>query len=413
MKYFVFAILVIIIGSCASRKKNIYEWRGKDRSGIYQETDLLKEWPADGPEEIWAVEEIGNGFGSPVFVDDLFFITGEIDSMATLFCFNLEGKKQWQSEFGKEWIATFPGSRSAPTIAGDLIYVGTGFGNLYCLEKENGEIVWSTDFDKDFSGIPILNGHSEAAVVKGDKVFWTPGVKEYNVVALDRFTGEVIWSHPGHRERAAYNPSSLIVLAQRTIFVTFSAYQLMGFDTGSGELLWSHEQNSYPLDKRSIGYGDTHANSVIYDNGSIYYAAGDGNRGVKLDLAEDGSEITEVWINPEFNSFMGGIVKIGNYLYGSGNSNRELTALDAATGQLTDSLKIGSGAIIAADDLLYYYNQRGEMKLVSYDQGKLQEISSFKITRGTKQHFSHPVIYRGVLYQRHGQVLMAFDIRKV
>jgi len=185
---------------------------------------------------------------------------------------------------------------------------------------------------------------------------------------------------------------------------------LLFLATGTGELLWSHEQDNYPLDKRTIGYGDSHANSVIYDNGSIYYAEGDGNCGVKLDLSEDGTEITEVWRNPGFDSFMGGIVKIGNYLYGSGTSKRWLKAIDATSGELSDSLKIGSGAIIVADDMLYYYNQQGDMKLISYDNGKMQEISSFKITKGTKEHFSHPVIYRGVLYQRHGKILMAFDI---
>jgi hypothetical protein len=60
--------------------------------------------------------------------------------------------------------------------------------------------------------------------------------------------------------------------------------------------------------------------------------------------------------------------------------------------------------------MLYYYNQRGEMKLIIYDAGKLKEISSFKITKGTQHHFSHPVIHKGVLYQRRGQALMAFDI---
>ncbi len=53
---------------------------------------------------------------------------------------------------------------------------------------------------------------------------------------------------------------------------------------------------------------------------------------------------------------------------------------------------------------------RGEMKLVSYDEGTIEEVGSFKITRGNKEHFSHPVIRQGVLYVRHGDVLMAFDI---
>jgi hypothetical protein len=40
----------------------------------------------------------------------------------------------------------------------------------------------------------------------------------------------------------------------------------------------------------------------------------------------------------------------------------------------------------------------------------IREVSSFRITRGTKEHFSHPVIHNGVLYQRRGDALMAFDI---
>ncbi|MGA2405684.1 MAG: hypothetical protein ABSF81_02910 [Bacteroidales bacterium] len=79
---------------------------------------------------------------------------------------------------------------------------------------------------------------------------------------------------------------------------------------------------------------------------------------------------------------------------------------------MTDSLKVGSGAIIAADNMLYYYTQKGDLMLLSYNQGKIEKVSSFRIKQGTLQHFSHPAIREGVLYQRHGNTLMAFDIRK-
>ena len=59
--------------------------------------------------------------------------------MEILFSFNLKGEKQWQTTLGREWTKSFPGSRSAPTIAGDLIYVGTGLGNLYCVNRVNGK----------------------------------------------------------------------------------------------------------------------------------------------------------------------------------------------------------------------------------------------------------------------------------
>jgi hypothetical protein len=62
--------------------------------------------------------------------------------------------------------------------------------------------------------------------------------------------------------------------------------------------------------------------------------------------------------------------------------------------------------------MLYYYSHKGEMNLVSTEDGKMSKISSFRIKEGSMQHFSHPVINKGILYQRHGNVLMAYDIRK-
>jgi outer membrane protein assembly factor BamB len=76
---------------------------------------------------------------------------------------------------------------------------------------------------------------------------------------------------------------------------------------------------------------------------------------------------------------------------------------------------IGDGfvsPVFDADNMLYYYTLKGDLILLSFDQGKMQEVSSFRIKNGNLQHFSHPVINKGILYQRHGNVLMAFDIRK-
>ena len=412
MKNICLFVLSLIILSCSTHKTDLYQWRGENRMGIFKEQNLLKEWPANGPKELWVVEGIGDGYGSPTITDKEIFITGAIDSTATLFCLDFNGNIQWKVPFGKEWVVNYPGSRSAPTVVDDLIYVGSGMGNLYCMKRSDGEVVWQKDFDADFQGIMPRFGHSEATVVDGDKVFWTPGGAEYNVVALNRFTGKLLWSNKGFSERSGYNPGNLIELPLRKIFVTFSAYHLMGFDAETGEMLWSQEQTNTKPEERQPGIGDTHSNGVIYEDGNIYYAAGDGNGGVKLHLSEDGSTIEEVWRNPEFDSYMGGIVKIGDHIYGSGTSKKEFKSIDINTGEVSDSLKLGWGAVISADDMLYYYSQNGKLSLVSYtNDGKLSEVSQFKITRGAREHFSHPVIHNGVLYQRHGQVLMAFDIK--
>jgi outer membrane protein assembly factor BamB len=407
----IFLISLLFI-SCNTKKSEIYQWRGEDRKGVFEAANLLKSWPENGPEEIWFTEGLGDGYGTPTITDTEIFVTGAIDSIATLFCLNLDGTKRWQAPFGKEWIKSYAGSRSQPTVVDDFIYVGSGMGNLFCLKRENGDVLWSKDFTNDFNGIYPRFGHSEAALIDGDKVFWTSGGKTHNVVALNRFTGELIWTNKGHGERSGYNPGTLIELPSRKIFVTFSAYNMMGFDTETGELLWTHAQDNTPLDKRQPGQGDTHSNCVVFEAGYIYYAAGDGNCGVKLQLSEDGTAIKEVWRNAGFDSYMGGIVKIDKHLYGSGTTKKQLKSIDADTGEICDSLKLGWGAVIASDDRLYYYSQNGTLNLISYDdKGKLTEQGQFIITRGTKEHFSHPVIKDAILYQRHGQSLMAFDIK--
>lgn len=410
--YILVIATVAVLGCKRSGDASIHEWRGRDRAGIYYEKGLLKKWPESGLKELWTIDDTGDGFVSPVFAGQYFYITGETDSVTSLYCYNLKGELQWKTDLGREWMKSHPGTRSAATIAGDLIYTGTGKGNLYCVNRKNGKILWSKDLVKDFQGVLPLHGHSEAALVCGDKVFWTPGGKKYNVVALNRFTGDLIWQNRGFGERSAYNSPKLIRLQSRNIVAAFSAYHLMGFDAETGELLWSHEQDNYPPEKRTLGYGDTHSNTLLYDNGSIYYVEGDGNCAVRLDLSADGSTIKIIWRNKRMDGFMGGVVKIGDYIYSSASSSPNLFSANIATGMLVDSVRAGSGALIAADNMLYYYTQKGEMILFGYDNGKLTRISSFRVLRGNSPHFAHPVINDGNLYIRHGKVLMAFDLNE-
>ena len=398
--------------SSLNQKPQIYEWRGENRSGIYNETGLLTTWPDEGPELVWEYEGIGNGYGSPVFTPEGMYIMGEIDSLAYLFAFDPEGQLMWKSDFGFEWVKNYNGSRSAPTIVDSLIYVTSGLGNLYCFERTSGKKKWSVDMINDLHGVFPLFGFSESVIIEDEKVFCTPGGKDTNVVALNRFTGDLIWISKGAGQRPGYNSPQIIQLKERNVLVNFTAYELMGHDTKTGELLWVHNQDNVKPEERKPGMGDTHSNTIIYDDGYIYYAAGDGNGGVKLALTEYGDSIKEVWRNIDFDSYMGGIVKIGNYLYGCGTAKKDFKSINAETGEIGKILKIGSGAVIAADSMLYYYNWAGEVMLITQDPMNMEVVNKFRMKKGQKEHFAHPVIHDGKLYVRHGNVIQAFDIKK-
>lgn len=417
MKNFKTLLLIAIIAliySCNStteQEPKVYDWRGEGRLGIYPDTELLKVWPEEGPELLWENNEIGFGYGSPTFTENHFFIQGEIDTIGYLFKFDLDGNLIWKKEYGIEWVKNYRGSRSAPTIVDSLVYVNSGFGDIICFNQETGEKKWDVSMINDLHGTLPLFGHSENLITEDDKIFLLPGGKDTNIVALNRFTGELIWKNKGVGERPGYNPPQIIKLAKRNVLVHFSAYEMLGLDTKTGELLWVHAQDNVPLEKRKPGMGDTHSNTVIYENGFIYYVAGDGNCGVKLELSEDGSEITEVWRNVDFDSYMGGVLNIGDYLYTCGSKKPTFMSLNKNTGEIACTLKIGSGAAIYADGLIYYYNRKGNVMLIDPNPADMNVISKFKITKGQNEHFSHPVIHNGVLYIRHAEHFAAYKIK--
>jgi outer membrane protein assembly factor BamB len=402
-------LLLLLYGNIGAQ--TVSQWRGADRRGIYRETSVQNFWPPEGLALAWTNEEIGNGFGSPSFQDDQIFICGEIDTTAYLFALNLKGKILWKTAFGKEWTRSFPGARMTPTIYQGLIYVSSGLGNLACIELKSGMLKWLVKRE-ELHGVTPMHGHSESPVVEGDVVYFTPGGTDTNVVALNRLTGKIIWTCKGTGERPAYNSPLLIKSGERSILIVFSAYSLLGIDAKTGELLWVHEQVNTTVAERKPGNGDTHSNTVWFDDGFIYYIAGDGNGAVKLAIKDKGRAISQVWRNPTVDNYMGGFILAGEKIYTCSDSRKSLLCLDAKTGNITDSLKCGSGAVISDSKMLYYYNQKGDINLINPDKGKMEIVSFFRVPKGTKEHFAHPVIDHGNLYIRHGRALMAYPLKK-
>jgi outer membrane protein assembly factor BamB len=370
-------------------------------SSIRNEEGLLKSWPKNGPELLWKYENIGNGYSSPVFTSDGIFVTGEIKGVGYLFAFDSKGTFQWKQEYGKEWSDRFPGSRSTPTVVNNLIYVCSGLGNISCFDSENGNKKWSVEMINDLNGTNIIYGYSMSPVVDEDLLFCSPGGEESNIVALNRFTGEVVWVSKAKGELPGYGSPIIVKLPTRKILVAFTEYALLGLDTKDGKLLWSHKLSDY---------GEIPCNQPIYEAGYIYYVAGAGNGAGKLKLSDDGTTISEIWINEDFDTYFGGFCKVGNFIYGSSQNQRVWKSLDTNTGKETGELDFNKGASISANGMLYFYNERGQMGLVKPNGGKPELISSFKIDQGTREHFAFPAINKGKLYIRHGNVLLAYNI---
>jgi len=352
---------------------------------------------------LWTFEGLGQGFSSPVVHDEFLYTTGMIDGTGYLFKIWPYGEIMYKKPYGPEFTESWYGTRGSPVVAGDKVYVISGHGKLVCFNKTNGRILWSKDFFRDFDGKNIEWGINETPVVDGDIVYATPGGRKFNLVALERHTGELVWSSRGLGELSAYCSPLLFAHNGRKILATHTASHLIGLDAATGKLLWSMSQpNMYSV----------HANTPIYHNGELFYFSGYGQGGGKLRLSQDGSDASVVWKTGKLDSRIGGAVLVDGYIYGSGDQNREWMCLDWETGrQVYASEEIAKGTVIYAEGMLYCYSERGELALVEATPDGFELVSETRVTQGSAQHWAHLMIHDGILYVRHGDALVAYKIK--
>lgn len=397
----VLILSVLLMSVFANAQTNI-QWRGTDRSGIYHETGLAEKWPAEGPTLKWHFDGLGDGHSSVAIDSDKIYVTGMKNAKGILYVLDLNGKLVNQKEYGQEWSESYPGTRSTVTINDRKIYLISSMGDLLCFDQENLDIIWQKNILNTFDAKNIGFGLNEAALIIDNMVIATPGGVNNNIVALDKETGDLIWTSAGAGESSAYCSPLYIADQQVPQIVTLTASHILGVDVKTGKTLWTY---STPT-KYSI-----QANTPVYGNGMILSSCSEGQGTVMLRLVNGGRGIEEVWKQNQLDNKMGGLVKIGNYVYGSGDKKRSWYCLDWNTGEIKYQQPGGPGNIIANNNMLYCYNEQGEVILAKATPEKFDEVSRFKVTMGTAQHWAHTVIYKGVLYIRHGDTLMAYNIK--
>jgi outer membrane protein assembly factor BamB len=400
----ILTVFVIILVSC-SESNELSQWRGPDRNGKYLSTGLMKEWPDGGPSTLWSYEGLGAGHGSVSVAGDHLFVLGMPDTIGVIYSFDLQGNLIWKKEYGPEWHTNYKGPRSTPTIIGELLYFVSGQGVAICMDKKTGEVMWKVDMFERFGSQKTPWGIAESPLIDGDRIILTPGGVEHNVVALDRFNGEKIWTSKGNGEPSAYCSPILVQQNDTRLISTMTAESALGIDADNGQTHWriEHKQGN-----------KINANSPVYSDGRIFCASAqaDTNKGhLMIRLSDNGKTAQVGWRNEEWFNLLGGIILHGDGLYSSTFDKKQFYCMDAETGKLNYvSDQVSGGAIIFAEGLFYCYGTDGVMALIEADETDCRVISSFKVHLGSDEHWAHPVIHDGRLYVRHGDALICYDI---
>jgi outer membrane protein assembly factor BamB len=276
---------------------------------------------------------------------------------------------------------------------------------LVVLDKADGKVLKTVDLLERFGAEQARFGYAEGPLVDGRKVICTPGGKDASLVALDRDTGEVLWQTKGLSQPTGYCSARLVRHEGRSIVLTMLANSAVAVDAASGEVVWQHE---YPH------RAGVQPNPPLYDDGMVYICSGMGTGGAMLSLAQSDPTAEPKWTDKTLDCQMQGIVLLDGCLYGTAQSaNKGLVCLDWKTGAvLWNAPAIKQGVVIAADGMLYVYGVDATMHLVKPGREAFVEAGRFAVSGGTAEHWAHPTIANGRLYVRHGDALMAYDIKE-
>ena len=384
--------------------QDVIQWRN-DRTGIYHETGLLKSWEANGPKLLWHYDGLGEGFTSVAISKEKIYVTGLTGETGYLYVLNFSGELLHKKSYGPEWHTNHNGSRSTVTIHDGKLYIISGVGNIICMDEQTLTVIWQKDFLKEFDGRNIRWGLTESPLIVDEKIFITPAGKTHNIVALNKNNGQLIWSSKGEGDLSSYCSPLYLKDQQVPQIVTMTSTHILSLNVKTGEKIWSYPYENF----RKI-----HPNTPVYSDNMLLCTSGYKKGSVMLRLTNGGRNVEKVWESPDLETRHGGVVKIGDYVYGSGDeNNKSWFCLDWKTGETKyKDRALGTGVTIAADGMLYCYSEtNGTLALVKPDPAKFDIISKFPVKLGSGSHWAHPVIYKGVMYVRHGNTLMAYQVK--
>lgn len=408
-------LILFLIISNSLFAQEIVEFRGVNRTGHYNETNLLKQWPENGPGLVLKIEGVGKGFSQAILVDKTIFISGiKGDTIDMLSAYNLEGELLWDVSYGRSWTRSYIDSRSTPTYENGKLYVTSGTGQMNCVDSQTGKLIWQVNTVEKYKSEIHKHGDAESPLLTEKAVLYVTGGEQNTVVALNKKDGSLVWKTKSLGGSKSYTSPCLITHNGKQIVLVQTYNNLIAINPENGEIYWSYNLFQYHLHKQGKG---AQTNVPLYYNNEILIVSGYNHPAMLFSLSDDGKSVQLKWKNEIMDPHHGGVVLVGGNLYSSNwenNSKGKWTSVSWETGQTNwEEQWENKGSIITADNLLYLYEEkRGNLALVEPSADSLKIISTFKINEGVGPHWAHPSIYDGKLFVRHGNVLTIYNIKE-
>ncbi|MFT6179819.1 MAG: outer membrane protein assembly factor BamB [Paracoccaceae bacterium] len=347
---------------------------------------VMTSFPEAGPKVVWEVD-VNAGFGGAAIVGDEVFHIDRVDqSFDVLSCLDLEtGKEKWSWNHDVPGRISHPGSRGVPTVTDDAVYVTSGFGWVYCIDRKTKKERWVVNMGERFKAEPPRFGWAGHPVVQDGLCYVAPLGDALGLAALDVKTGKTMWT--SEAVGSSHSSPQLMTILGREVLVMpgdFGRKELviLGVEPKTGKTVFKHVED--------FGSGIFNAipNLLMLDQGTAIFTAGykKGTRILKFEMEGEMMKVSKAGQMPFGAKFHAPLVIEGKlYLTadkGRGSAVSGLVSLapDGAvkwsTGkepQLNGGSILNIGGVIVSQD-----GDTGELRLVK-PGGKYEELARAKV----------------------------------
>ncbi len=161
------------------------------------------------------------------------------------------------ADLALDWVVTTGGDVSAtPAVGGQRVYVPDWAGNLYAVDRATGAVAWTTTI-ADYTGLPGDKVRTTPAIAGDLLVFGNQGPFGGGgaVMAVEKDTGDLVWSTQASTHPAAIITQSatvhagVVYVGVSSLEEAFAAFvpnypccsfqgSMLALDLATGEILW-------------------------------------------------------------------------------------------------------------------------------------------------------------------------------
>ncbi len=379
------------------------QWFGPNRDGVSSETGLLKKWSDSGPVVLWRTP-LGEGFSSIAIARGAVYTMFAEGKDEYAVCLDAAtGQERWRVKTGSnfsDWQGG-NGPRSTPIIDKERAFFLGANGQLYAIDVEDGEIVWSHHFQTEFISDPPHWGFSTSPLLEGELlVVEVGGSSGKAFIAFDKTTGRVAWT--SQDDAPSYASPIAITVSDIRQIVFFPVSGLVGVAAKDGRLLWRHPWQTGP---------DVNAATPVFlapDRLFISSGYGKGAAVIQLIFQNGQFAVKKVWRNRSMKNHFATSIHRKGYLYGFDNAI--LKCIAAETGQ-EQWRKRGfqKGSLIFADGYLIVLGEQGKLALVEAIPEAYIEKASAQVL--SPRCWTPPTLANGRLYLRNHTEMVCLDLR--